>query len=231
MKAQFIVDQIAGAIVDRKLSPGAKLNERDLAEAFHVSRTIVRQALDRLQQDGLISISPKRATTVIKPTIEEAHQLFDAIGMIEGAVIERIAKTGAKSQIELLKKHVDRERKAAAAGKRQQANQLGRDFHELFVAFANNPVLAKAHGQLLRQQAVITSLFRTEFDYDGLQHDHAAVVESLERGDIAHAKEVLASHYKLVILGYQFKDGEPNDVDIAQIFSTGATATRKTRRR
>jgi DNA-binding GntR family transcriptional regulator len=219
MKTNSIVEQITRAIIDRKLPPGAKLNERDLGEAFQVSRTIVRQALDRLQQDGLVSISPKRATTVVKPTIEEAHQLFDAIGMIEGAVIERIAKIGAKNQIEVLKKHVALERKAAAAGHRQQANQLGRDFHELFVGLVGNPVLAKAHSQLLRQQALITSLFRTEFDYDGLQHDHAAVVDFLEQGDVKAAKDVLASHYKLVILGYQFKDGECADVDIGRVFT------------
>ena len=220
MKTTDIVDQITRAIVDRHLPPGAKLNERDLAEAFAVSRTIVRQALDRLQQDGLVSISPKRATTVVKPTIEEAHQLFDAIGLIEGAVVERLAKTGTKSQLETLKKHVARERKEALAGHRQLANQLGRDFHELFVGFVNNPVLARAHSQLLRQQALITSLFRTEFDYEGLQHDHAAVVEALERRDVASAKQVLSSHYKLVILGYQFKDGDSVDIDICKIFSS-----------
>jgi len=219
MKTSAIVQQITHSIIKRTLPPGAKLNERDLADTFNVSRTLIRQALDRLQQDGLVLISPKRATTVVKPTIEEAHQLFDAIGIIESAVIDRLGLDGNMACVQILKKHVAREREAAAAGQRDLANQLGRDFHKVFVGLIENSVLSKAHSQLMRQQALITSLFRTEFDYDVLQDDHSAVVEFLEQGDVQEAKSVLLSHYKLVILGYNFKEGQENEFVLREIFS------------
>lgn len=219
MKTQEIQDRILVAIVDKKLPPGTKINERELAEIFGVSRTIVRQALNRLQQEGLVVISPKRATTVAKPTIEEAHQLFDAIAIIEGAVIERLARIGKKSAIDRLKKHVAAEHKASRAGDRVAANRLARDFHELFVGLVDNPLIIKAHSQLLKQQALITALFRTDFDYDELQGDHMKVVECLAAGQIDAAKETLNAHYKLVIRGYQFRDGTPDNVSLSEIFS------------
>jgi DNA-binding GntR family transcriptional regulator len=218
MKTQEIQDRVLDAIAAKKLPPGAKINERELAEVFGVSRTIVRQALSRLQQDGLVNISPKRATTVAKPTIEEAHQLFDAIAMVEGAVIERLSTCMTPPQMAQLKKHVQDEHDASQAGNSIEANRLARDFHELFVGFVDNPLMIKAHSQLLKQQALITALFKTDFDYDCLQDDHMAVVDYLAQGNVAAAKAKLAEHYKLVIRGYQFKNGEPEEVDIGTIF-------------
>ena len=220
MKTEQIVEAMATAITEGKIPPGAKLNERDLATIFGVSRTIIRQALGRLQQDGLVSISPKRATTVAKPTIEDAHMLFDAIGMIESAVVERLAKTATKAQITVLRRHVANEAKASEGGDRLRANQLGRGFHEVFVGLLGNHPLTKAHSQLLRQQAVITALFRTEFDYGHLQKEHLSIIDHLERGDVGGVKNVLASHYRLVILGYRFGVEESNvPMDLGEIFA------------
>ncbi len=218
MKTQEIQDRVFDAIVSRKLVPGAKINERELADAFGVSRTIVRQALSRLQQEGLVTISPKRATTVSKPTIEEAHQLFDAIAMMEGAAIERLSRSISASQMERLKQHVKDEHTASQAGDHEVANDLARDFHALFVGFVDNALIIKAHSQLLKQQALITALFKTDFDYDCLQGDHMAVVDFLAEGKVQEAKDKLADHYKLVIRGYQFKNGEPDEVNIPLIF-------------
>ncbi|WP_304524561.1 GntR family transcriptional regulator [Cupriavidus sp. EM10] len=58
MLTQKIVGTISDAIYHRRLPPGTKLNERDIADLFGVSRTVVRQALIRLSQDGLVEISP-----------------------------------------------------------------------------------------------------------------------------------------------------------------------------
>ncbi|MCA1325619.1 GntR family transcriptional regulator [Herbaspirillum sp. alder98] len=218
MKALEIRDRVFAAIEDKKLPPGAKINERELAEAFGVSRTIVRQALARLQEDGLVEISPKRATVVAKPSIEQAHELFDAIAMIEGAAIEKLATDMSAPQRAQLRQHVDNEHKAFENGDFDTANALARDFHGLFVGFTNNTLIIKAHSQLLRQQALITALFKTDFDYNCLQGDHMAVVDFLSEGDIAAAKSKLAAHYKLVIKGYQFKNGEPDTVDLQAIF-------------
>ena len=219
MKTREIVEKISTAIARGRLPPGAKLIERDLADAFGVSRTIVRQALSQLQQEGLVSISPKRATTVVKPTIEQAHLLFDAIGLIESAVMQRLAESQSKDFVAPLRKHVEQEAKAAAAGQRAKANRLGRDFHEVLVGFVGNPLIAKAHSQLIRQQALITSLFRTEFDYADLQREHAEVVECLARGDSQAANRVMRGHYRLVILGYNFSESEAMTIDAAKLLA------------
>jgi|SRR5579863_7364490 len=218
MKTQEIISHMSAAIVSGKLPPGAKLNERDLAAIFDVSRTVVRQALIRLQEDGLVSISPQRATTVVQPTTEDAHQLFEALSLLEIAAVERIAGRISERDVARMRGHVAKEIKAYESGQKSKANQLGRDFHSLFVGFLRNDVVGKMHHQLLRQEALITALYKTDFDYGCLRHDHAAIIDCLESGDIARAKEILTSHYNLVIHGYQFEEGS-QDIDVATALS------------
>ena len=65
---QRIVDAITTAIVERRLMPGTKLSEQKIADIFEVSRTLVRQALHKLAQDGVITLRHNRGAMVPEPT-------------------------------------------------------------------------------------------------------------------------------------------------------------------
>jgi DNA-binding GntR family transcriptional regulator len=71
-RSQAIADTLTRAIMDRRLAPGSKLGERDLAEIFGVSRIVIRQALIRLADDDLVQIERNRGAFVAKPGMQEA---------------------------------------------------------------------------------------------------------------------------------------------------------------
>src|SRR5262245_56588564 len=71
---QRIVDSITTAIVERRLMPGTKLAEQKIADIFAVSRTVVRQALNQLSRDKLVTLTPARGAYVAEPSVEEARQ-------------------------------------------------------------------------------------------------------------------------------------------------------------
>jgi DNA-binding GntR family transcriptional regulator len=66
---QRIVDAITEAIVERRLMPGTKLAEQQLADIFSVSRTLVRQALNQLSRDRLVTLSPARGASDRKSVV------------------------------------------------------------------------------------------------------------------------------------------------------------------
>ena len=66
---QRIVDSITAAIVERRLMPGTKLAEQQIADIFKVSRTLVRQALNQLSRDRLVTLEPARGAFVAKPGV------------------------------------------------------------------------------------------------------------------------------------------------------------------
>ena len=80
---QRIVESITTAIVERRLTPGTKLAEQKIADIFKVSRTLVRQALNQLSRDRLVTLEPARGAFVAMPSVEEARQVFEVRAMIE----------------------------------------------------------------------------------------------------------------------------------------------------
>ena len=84
---QRIVESITTAIVERRLMPGTKLAEQKIADIFKVSRTLVRQALNQLSRDRLVTLEPARGAFVAMPSVEEARQVFEVRAMIEAAMV------------------------------------------------------------------------------------------------------------------------------------------------
>ena len=87
---QRIAAAITTAIVERRLAPGTKLAEQQIADIFKVSRTLVRQALNQLSRDRLITLEPARGAFVAQPSVEEARQVFELRQMLEAALVKQL---------------------------------------------------------------------------------------------------------------------------------------------
>jgi DNA-binding GntR family transcriptional regulator len=96
---QRIVESITAAIVERRLMPGTKLAEQKIADIFKVSRTLVRQALNQLSRDKLVTLEPARGARVAEPSIEEARQVFEVRRLLETAMIRRAAVELSDAQL------------------------------------------------------------------------------------------------------------------------------------
>src|SRR5690349_21412047 len=96
---QRIVDSITTAIVERRLMPGTKLAEQQIADIFSVSRTLVRQALNQLSRDRLVTLEPARGAFVAQPSVEEARQVFEARKLIEAAMVKQLCAVITDEQI------------------------------------------------------------------------------------------------------------------------------------
>jgi DNA-binding GntR family transcriptional regulator len=88
-----------GAVLEHRLSPGARLREAELAAGFEVSRTVVRQALQRLAQDGLVDLHHNRGAQVSEPSRELAAQVFDARRVVECEIARRLGARLTPGQI------------------------------------------------------------------------------------------------------------------------------------
>ena len=88
--ADRVYDALYAAVFDHRLPPGARLREEELARSFSVSRTLVRQALHRLAQDGVVLLRPNRGAQVPEPTREEGAHVFDARRVLECEVMRRL---------------------------------------------------------------------------------------------------------------------------------------------
>ncbi|HSQ73211.1 MAG TPA: GntR family transcriptional regulator, partial [Rubrivivax sp.] len=109
-----IVEAITTAIVERRLMPGTKLAEQPIADIFKVSRTLVRQALNQLSRDHLVTLEPARGAFVAQPSAQEARQVFEVRAMLEAALMRQLCARITDAQIAELRRHLRAESEAVA---------------------------------------------------------------------------------------------------------------------
>jgi DNA-binding GntR family transcriptional regulator len=201
-RSQGIADLLTRTILDHRLVPGCKLGERELAEAFGVSRIVVRQALIRLADDGLVQIERNRGAFVAKPGIQEALELYDALTLVEQGVAAQLSDRLGPTGWAELRQHVERQRQAVEAGNDALADLLGQEFHTLFVRLSRNKVMQDIHAQLIRRTTLLRSLITANFDYCNLLDHHSRIIDLLEKGRLKPAMELIDTHHRAVVRGY-----------------------------
>ncbi|WP_112323983.1 GntR family transcriptional regulator [Oceanibium sediminis] len=201
-RSDGIAKAITRAIVNKRLAPGCKLSEQTLADVFKVSRTVVRQAIIKLTEDGLVTIERNRGAYVSTPSYRDAVEIYDALTILEQGVAAQLAgRLDARSWSEL-RRHVELQHKAVEEHQDGLADQLGSGFHELLIKFSNNSVVQAMHSQLIRRTSLLRFLVDSRFDYCGLLHDHAVLVDLLEEGQVAEAQKLIDEHHRTVVRGY-----------------------------
>ena len=197
---------VTRAIINKRLQPGCKLGEQTLADVFGVSRAVVRQALIRLSEDGLVTMERNRGAFVSRPSMREAIEIYDALTILEQGVAAQLSgRLGARGWSEL-RRHVELQHKAVEEKNDGLSDQLGSGFHEVLVRLSNNTVVQQMHAQLIRRTALLRSLVSSRFDYCGLLHDHSVLIDLMEAGDVVEAQRLIDTHHRNVVKGYLLDD-------------------------
>lgn len=191
---QRIAAAITAAIVERRLMPGTKLVEQKLADLFGVSRTLVRQALNQLSRDRLVTLNPARGAFVAEPSVEEARQVFEARQMLERAMLERLVETITPAQIRQLRAHLKQERAALKRTDVPGRTRLLADFHVVLARMLGNQVLAELLEDLLTRSSLIALMYQSSHSAEHSQAEHVAIVDALEKRDARAAVRLLESH-------------------------------------
>ena len=191
---QRIVDSITTAIIERRLMPGTKLAEQQIADIFGVSRTLVRQALNQLSRDRLVTLEPARGAFVAKPSVQEARQVFEVRAMLEAAMVKQLCAVVTDAQIAELRQHVRAEGAAVARTDVSGRTRLLADFHVVLARMLGNQVLAALLEDLLTRSSLIALMYQSPHSAEHSQEEHVAIVDALQKRDVRAAVRLLESH-------------------------------------
>lgn len=201
-RADDIAKIVTRAIVNRRLWPGCKLSEQAMADIFGVSRPVVRQAIVRLADDGLVTIEHNRGAFISRPSYREAMEIYDALTMLEQGVAAQLSGRLGPHEWADLRRHVELQNKAVEEKNDALSDQLGSSFHEMFVRLARNTVVQEMHAQLIRRTALLRTLVSSRFDYCGLLHDHSTLINLLEDNKVSEAQVLIDRHHRNVVRGF-----------------------------
>lgn len=210
---QRIVDSIVEAIVERRLMPGTKLAEAQIGSLFDVSRTVVRQALNQLSRDRLVTLEPARGAFVAQPSIDEARQVFEARQLIEAAIVRELCARITPAQVAELRSHLKHEREAVARTDVSGRTRLLADFHVVLARLLGNEVLAQLLADLLSRSSLISLMYQSAHSAEASQAEHVAIVDALEKRDARAAARLMAQHLHSVEHNLRL---DPRSTDLAK---------------
>ncbi len=177
-----IYDTIYRAALEHRLAPGDWLREAELASEFKVSRTVVRQALQRPSQDQVIELRHNRGARVPMPDLQDAAHVFEARRVVECEVARRLGGRLTPAQLHSLNEIAQADIAADQRGDRAEAIRLSGEFHHALTQMHGNPVF----GRLLSGLLPTTSLLMARFKVGGGQvcvaHRHVDLIGALARG-------------------------------------------------
>jgi DNA-binding GntR family transcriptional regulator len=189
-----IADRICAAILAGEYRPGERIQEARLAETFQVSRGPIREALRMLEQDGLVTMSPRRGAQVTMLSIEEVEQLFDIRSALSSLAAQLATRNISPDELAALRAAVENMRRVAEkGGDAQEYTALSSQSGQILTSAARNPRLFGMLQSLWRQTLRYAQLGlhsrerRRESARCWLQ-----LIEAMEAGDAKRAGEINA---------------------------------------
>jgi len=196
-----IAQQVVEAILAQKLAPGERLGEQELADLFHVSRTLVREALMQLQARGFVQVRARRGWYVTQPSVQDARDAFHARRVIEAGMLAALAEDDAASGRPLqsvvvprLRAHVAQELQAIDGADAATRAFLLADFHVCLADALGHQSLTHILRDLTARTTLAASLYQSRRDARQSCAEHAAIVEALQASDVALARQRMLAH-------------------------------------
>ncbi len=190
-----VYEKLRDAILDGTLKPGTKLVETSLAEQMGVSRTPVREALQRLASEGLAEITPRKGVIVQGLSVEEVEEVFLIREVLEGLAGFLAAKRISEAQIDVLEIILKKSEVALAEGRISDFISLNSDFHKAIVEAGHSSRLKQLLDVVLTQIGRYRRLSMADPERRRRSvPEHWMILEAIKARDPAAAERALRQH-------------------------------------
>lgn len=196
-RAQAVHRTLKRAILDQALSPGSKLPEDSIGERLGVSRTLVREALVRLSEEGLVELRPNKGAVVARPSLEEGYDLFVTRQALERLVAEILSGRLTTAQEEELSRHIAAE-EAARGRDGSTSIRLAGEFHILLAQMTENATLIRYVNELVARSSLILALYGRPHSAECAVSEHREILEALKTGNGERAMHLMAHHLESI---------------------------------
>jgi DNA-binding GntR family transcriptional regulator len=191
----LVLRKLRGAILSGRFQPGQRLLERDLVARMGVSRTPIREALRKLELEGLITTVPYKGPVVTRATLDDARELYEARAALEGQAVALFTRRADPATLDELRAHVTAAERALRRGSAQGVLQANNAFHDVLASRCGNGLLQSMLANL-RDRII---LLRVEsLSYPGRRPrslaEHRAIVHLIEERDADGARRLIEEH-------------------------------------
>lgn len=184
-------------IVEGTLEPGEKVRDLDLARALGTSRTPIREALRRLEDEGLVETALNRWTRVASLDIEEAGQIYPIIAGLEALAMRLAGPRLEPSDLSDMRLANARLERALARHDAVGASRADRSFHETFVRRSANPYITGLLDDLCAKlRRLEVTYFGGSIAAERSVGEHREIITAMEAGDFELAARLVQANWE-----------------------------------
>lgn len=195
----LVYEKLRQAIIDQTFEAGAPLREAALTERYGVSKTPIREALVRLEQDGLVEIAPYRGARAKRYTRSDLHEIYAAREILEAECVRRAAAAGDREIVESLRKNIAKTEKAIERGRLSTAAEALDEFDEILFSQLHNSLLDDIRIRLSAHLQRLGQVGRSRERFQASVEQHTLVVDAIAAGDPVTADSLLRAHLHNVL--------------------------------
>lgn len=190
-----VFNTLRQAILKGELEPGERLMEIQLADRLGVSRTPVREAIRKLELEGLVIMVPRKGAEVAGITEKGMKDVLEVRKALEELAVELACQKVTEENIQYLEQHLVDFEKAIKNGDLTNIAEMDVDFHDTIYSATDNEKLVQMLYNLREQMY----RYRVEYIKDQatrmiLLTEHKEIIETLKNRDVKAAKEAIAKH-------------------------------------
>ncbi|WP_233786191.1 GntR family transcriptional regulator [Planococcus halotolerans] len=179
------------------MKPGQTLTERGLAEKLGVSRTPIREAIRRLEEQGLVTYVPHKGVKVITLSVAKVAQLYEVRELLEGLAVRNLSQLHTPEIIEELNDFIVKAEKEALENNVKELSLINSEFHLTLARLSQNVYLEIIMNMLQTQIGLMMS---TSLSHSGRPlkniEEHKMILEAIKSGDGDFAESIAKHHVR-----------------------------------
>lgn len=195
-----IFTTLRNLILNEDIERGEKLFESKLAEYLEVSRTPVREALQRLEQEGLIEAQPRRYYVVKGISAKDAVEIIYIRAALESMVVEKVCDEANEELLVKLEENLNESEKHLQNSDIENLNHANGDFHKILLDFANMPrvatLLTNYYDYIIRFRKISLSIEERRYK---VIESHRKIFNALKSNDKEEAVKAMKEHILSIV--------------------------------
>lgn len=192
---EIAYDVLKKAIITGEIPAGERIVETEYADRLHISRTPLREALRKLERDGLVEYVMRRGVVVHAFTTEDVEQIYTIRNSLEMLTLPYIIENATPEDIAALREKLAEMDKFQAVDDVESLSPLARDFHTSLTAISGkNRILRVIEGQDEYIRRFSAMAIKQENRRNAAHEEHHKLVDYVEKKDLANFEKLMRHH-------------------------------------
>lgn len=192
---EIVYEELKRQILVGEIAPGTRMMEVELADDMGVSRTPVREAIRKLEKEGLVTIEPRRGAYASDISIKDMVDVLEVRQMLEGMAASMAAqKVTEEEKLDFVEAN-SAYKNAVKKGNIEEIIRYDELFHQLIVSYSGNKTLNQLLSQVQELALRFRYIYYDDFSrYENMPVEHEEIEEAIISGDTQKAKVVAEEH-------------------------------------